>query len=112
MLAMLERQPWALLGYARTLAEAQIRINKVQAPAELPGIKQTLATRIDAAALRPQLRDFARRILDGLPAGDRLCHGDFHPGNMLVGAQTPPCRGEAGRYARWLAIASTRPRLN
>jgi Phosphotransferase enzyme family len=86
MLAMLERQPWALLGYARTLAEAQIRINKVQAPGELPEIRQTLATRIDAAALRPQLRDFARRILDGLPAGDRLCHGDFHPGNVLVGA--------------------------
>jgi Ser/Thr protein kinase RdoA (MazF antagonist) len=86
MLATLERHPWALLGYARTLAEAQIRINNVQAPADLPGIRQTLATRIDAAALRPQRRDFARRILDGLPAGDRLCHGDFHPGNVLVGA--------------------------
>jgi aminoglycoside phosphotransferase (APT) family kinase protein len=32
------------------------------------------------------LHDFARRVLDGLPAGDRLCHGDLHPGNVLVGA--------------------------
>jgi hypothetical protein len=86
MLAMLERQPWRLLGYARNLAEAQIRIHGVQAPAELPDARHTLATRIDAAALRPQLHDFARRILDALPAGDRLCHGDFHPGNVLVGA--------------------------
>jgi streptomycin 6-kinase len=86
MLAMLERHPWRLLRYARTLAEAQIRIHNVQAPADLPDARQTLATRIDAAALRPQLHDFARRILDGLPAGDRLCHGDFHPGNVLVGA--------------------------
>jgi hypothetical protein len=79
MLAMLERQPWRLLGYARTLAEAQIRIHNVQAPADLPDARQTLATRIDAAALRSQVHDFARRILDGLPAGDRLCHGDFIP---------------------------------
>jgi len=26
------------------------------------------------------------RVLDGLPTGDRLCHGDFHPGNVLVAA--------------------------
>jgi len=86
MLAVLERQPWRLLEYARTLADAQIGIHSIQAPADLPDTRQTLATRIDAAALRPDLRDFARRILDGLPTGDRLCHGDFHPGNVLVGA--------------------------
>lgn len=26
------------------------------------------------------------RILDRLPTGDRLCHGDYHPGNVLVAA--------------------------
>ena len=86
MLAKLERQPWRLLAYATTLADAHIRIHSIQAPAELPDAKQALATRIDAAALRPQLHEFARRVLDGLPTGDRLCHGDFHPGNVLVGA--------------------------
>jgi hypothetical protein len=68
MLAMLERQPWRLLGYARALAEGQIRIHSVQAPADLPDVRQTLASRIDAAPLRPQLHYFARRTLDGLPA--------------------------------------------
>jgi aminoglycoside phosphotransferase (APT) family kinase protein len=28
-------------------------------------------------------------VLDALPEGDRLCHGDLHPGNML-GAPTTP----------------------
>ncbi len=87
MLAMLQRQPWRLLAYATTLAEAHIRIHSVQAPPDLPDARQTLAARIDAAALRPQLHDFAQRLLDGLPTGDRLCHGDFHPGNVLVGVE-------------------------
>jgi len=30
------------------------------------------------------MQDFALRVLDRLPAGDRLCHGDLHPGNVLV----------------------------
>jgi Ser/Thr protein kinase RdoA (MazF antagonist) len=85
MLAMLQRQPWRLLAYATTLAEAHIHIHNVQAPPDLPDARHTLAARIDAAALRPQLHDFAQRLLDGLPTGDRLCHGDFHPGNVLVG---------------------------
>jgi aminoglycoside phosphotransferase (APT) family kinase protein len=32
------------------------------------------------------LRDYALRVLDALPDGDRLCHGDYHPGNVLVAA--------------------------
>ncbi len=86
MLAMLQRQPWRLLAYAKTFADAHIRIHSVQAPTDLPDAKRALAARVDAAALRPQLHEFARRVLDRLPTGDRLCHGDFHPGNVLVGA--------------------------
>jgi aminoglycoside phosphotransferase (APT) family kinase protein len=34
----------------------------------------------------PRLRAHALRVLDALPDGDRLCHGDYHPGNVLVAA--------------------------
>lgn len=30
-----------------------------------------------------ELRQRALEILESLPAGDRLCHGDFHPANVL-----------------------------
>jgi aminoglycoside phosphotransferase (APT) family kinase protein len=45
-----------------------------------------LADRISDADLPLHLLDFARQVLDGLPDGDRLCHGDYHPGNVLQAA--------------------------
>jgi len=84
MLTLLQRRPWRMLGLARALAGAHLAVAAIRAPAELPDLRQALAARIEAAALPPRLRDFTARVLDGLPDGDRLCHGDYHPGNVLV----------------------------
>jgi aminoglycoside phosphotransferase (APT) family kinase protein len=35
------------------------------------------------------VRDLALRLLRSLPAGDRLCHGDFHIGNVMVSSSDP-----------------------
>ncbi|WP_343714992.1 phosphotransferase [Inquilinus sp.] len=51
----------------------------------LTGLKGRLAADIGRAAATLG-RPLARRLLDGLatlPEGDRLCHGDFHPWNIL-----------------------------
>jgi aminoglycoside phosphotransferase (APT) family kinase protein len=84
MLALLSRRPWRMLGLARALADAHRAVHRVQAPADLPDLRQVLAARIEDAVLPRRLREFVSRVLDGLPTGDRLCHGDFHPGNVLV----------------------------
>jgi hypothetical protein len=84
MLALLERAPWRVLGLARTFADAHVRVNGVPAPADLPDLKDVLAQRIEAGVRAPALRDFVFRVLDRLPVGDRLCHGDLHPGNVLI----------------------------
>jgi hypothetical protein len=86
MLTLLQRQPWRILGVARALAEAHLAVHRVPAPAELADLREVLASRIGDADLPRQLLDFVTRVLDGLPDGDRLCHGDYHPGNLLRAA--------------------------
>jgi Ser/Thr protein kinase RdoA (MazF antagonist) len=86
MLSLLQRQPWRMLRLARALAGAHLAVHHVQAPADLPDLRSVLAARIDDAVMPPRLREYALRVLDGLPGGERLCHGDYHPGNVLVAA--------------------------
>lgn len=60
------------------------RIHAVVAPAELPALRHRLALRIERAErLAPDLRTDLLVRLAALPDGDRLCHGDFHPFNIL-----------------------------
>jgi hypothetical protein len=84
MLTLLQRDPWRLLRLADTLAEAAVRIHQVRGPSGLPDLIEVLGERIVAADLEVRLRDFSLRVLDTLPTGDRLCHGDLHPGNAVV----------------------------
>jgi len=86
MLALLQDQPWRIRRLARALAESHLAVHSVPAPPDLPDLREVLATRIDDAALTPQRRRFALQLLADLPSGDRLCHGDYHPGNVLVAA--------------------------
>jgi Phosphotransferase enzyme family len=86
MLTLLERKPWRLHRLARELASTQLAVHSVPAPADLPDLRVVLATRIGDVDMPPHLRGHALRVLDGLPDGDRLCHGDYHPGNLLVTA--------------------------
>jgi aminoglycoside phosphotransferase (APT) family kinase protein len=86
MLAMLERAPWRIIDLARRLAAAQAAVHAIAAPAGLPSTKELLARRIELASLPQALRDLGLEHAAALPEGDRLCHGDFHPGNVLVTA--------------------------
>lgn len=67
-----------------TLAGLQRRIHG-QRIAGLPALRPRLADRIARATLLTEAeRSRLIERLDALPDGDALCHGDFHPFNVMV----------------------------
>ncbi|MFI5889206.1 hypothetical protein ACIA5D_03700 [Actinoplanes sp. NPDC051513] len=66
-----------MLSLAGTLATAHRAVHRVTAPAELPALRDVLADRIHDAVLPSDLRGFALGLLDDLPDGERLFHGDW-----------------------------------
>src|SRR5262249_47563068 len=51
----------------------------------LPSQREELARRIQGAlAVSEGIREQALERLDQLPDGDALCHGDYHPDNVLM----------------------------
>jgi aminoglycoside phosphotransferase (APT) family kinase protein len=85
-LTLLGSRPWRVVAEARALGRLHARLHAVRAPEELPDLVTGVRSRIESApGLPPDLRRFALAELDDLPRGDALCHGDFYPGNVLVG---------------------------
>src|SRR5215471_5025140 len=80
LLDLLGRRPLSVLTAGRVMGAAHAAMHEIAAPADLPDLKDLLAGRIAAAGLEDRRRDAALALLDTLPAGDRLCHGDFHLG--------------------------------
>jgi aminoglycoside phosphotransferase (APT) family kinase protein len=55
---------------------------------DIPNQRQRLVEKVNAAeALPADLRSQVLAQLEGMPDGDRICHGDYHPGNILVTGQ-------------------------
>jgi uncharacterized protein (TIGR02172 family) len=84
MLQDMNARPWHVFKHARSLAALQARINQLTIPG-LNSCKEGLA---HAIAYAPHLEEpWREKILDllaSLPDGDKVCHGDFHPGNIML----------------------------
>jgi aminoglycoside phosphotransferase (APT) family kinase protein len=90
LLTTIARRPWTFARSARALGRLEARLHDVVAPPSLPDLRERLDQRIETAPhLSPRLRADARRLLAGLPDGDRVCHGDLHPGNVILDANGP-----------------------
>ncbi len=91
LLGQLRSHPWKLTRIARLLAElhAEIHRHALDDPG-IPSLKDVLQNRIERAKqLEGPLRERALETLRRLPDGNGLCHGDFHPDNIILTASGP-----------------------
>jgi len=87
--AVLKSKPWRLPRLARTFALLHASMHRRNAP-ELPAQRDRLTWKIEAAEPLPaNLKEGALLSLSRLPDGDVLCHGDFHPENVIMSPRGP-----------------------
>lgn len=89
MVDVLRKRPWKVRSFGRMMAELQATIHRSSVP-ELPGGKSRLAEVIRETDILPGLmRQAALKALENLPEGNALCHGDFHPNNIVMTERGP-----------------------
>lgn len=114
MLQDMNARPWTLFRHARSLADLQVQIHRRSIPG-LPSYNERLNHDIRNAVQPGEgLRKKALTMLEGLPDGQNLCHGDYHPGNILLTRQglvvidwMTACSGSS-----WADVARTSLLLN
>jgi Ser/Thr protein kinase RdoA (MazF antagonist) len=84
LLLEIGERPWRVVAISRTLGVLHARIHAAAGPVSLPSVHERLEARLASPLVPPGVRDRALDRLGALPRGDRLCHGDFHPANVLV----------------------------
>ena len=81
------RRPWLVMHYARQMAALHIRMHANPGPTGIPDQHDRLERKImEAKGLPEMLKRKGSATLASMPPGDRLCHGDFHPFNILMAA--------------------------
>ena len=87
-IAMVSR-PWKFFKLARMMAELHQAMHSCEMPG-LPSQREALKRIIrDRVALPSHMKEALLKVLEQLPDSNALCHGDFHPENILMTARGP-----------------------
>jgi uncharacterized protein (TIGR02172 family) len=89
MLKAIKQQPWKSRSYAQMLAVLHVELHN-RTVMEMPSQRERLIEKIKHA--KPLPEELLPPLLDKLthlPDGNQLCHGDFHPDNIILTKKGP-----------------------
>jgi aminoglycoside phosphotransferase (APT) family kinase protein len=91
LLGMPEADPGRVVQLAHVFAEVHAQIHACRdIQGEVPSQRELLPTVIRRmVTLPPDLKEATLKAFDEMPDGDRLCHGDFHPYNVMMSPRGP-----------------------
>jgi uncharacterized protein (TIGR02172 family) len=85
MFTLLRRAPWKVFQFGKLLAQYHFQMHACDFNAEVPEQKKKIQNKIKRAdALPVYLKPKLLNALEPLPSGNKVCHGDFHPDNILM----------------------------
>jgi Ser/Thr protein kinase RdoA (MazF antagonist) len=89
LLQRLQQRPWTVWSLGRTLGQLHAKVHSVARP-QLPSVRDYLQRDIKRAQeLTAELRSAVTARLQELPDGTAICHGDFHPDNVILTREGP-----------------------
>lgn len=90
MLKVITAQPWKSSALIRQMAELHVQMHACQLPEGIYTQRQQIQFGIErAGVLPPEEKEAMLARLNALPQGFSLCHGDYHPDNVILTPRGP-----------------------
>jgi len=90
LLTELGRAPWVVFRAARMCGIVHAQMHECHVTVDdVPSLKGRLRQQLSSPLVPADLATLAYERLDGLPDGTVLCHGDFHPANVMRSPKGP-----------------------
>lgn len=87
---VLAKKTWKFPSFTRLLAQLHVDLHTSSITPDIPSQKQRIEQRMQETDVLPDdLKNAVLNTLQKMPDGERLCHGDFHPQNVLITQQGP-----------------------
>lgn len=87
MLNNLAKRPWKVFSYSKMMAQLHFKIHttSISPNQSIPLLKQSLADKISRVSLLSrEEKEVILSLLSTLSDGASICHGDFHPDNVII----------------------------
>ena len=90
IISIMEKKPYLMLRMSKVFAKSHSEIHKINAPIEIPLIKEELKNCIKTInCLTDEIIEYTLKLLSELPNGNSICHGDYNPANVILDFVSP-----------------------